>query len=109
MCSCKNVPVLMRLAQWHIIYLAWRKWHIIRTKFNNAGAALEPEAVYTAIFIIRHKVGPIPTQEVSFHLLLRRPTSLRPLCFECSPSLRYPFDKHMSVIYPVLLGLFLLS
>jgi hypothetical protein len=31
----KNVPLLIHLTQWHIVFFSWRKWNVLRTKLST--------------------------------------------------------------------------
>jgi len=35
MWSYKNIPILILLAQWHIICFTWRKWYMVKMRLST--------------------------------------------------------------------------
>jgi len=61
MWSCKNVPILIHLTQWHIIFFAWRKWHMVRRELSTTYLII-PASNKLWLFIVKKLAPPVETE-----------------------------------------------
>jgi len=33
--SCENIPILIHLTEWNIVFFSWRKWHVVSMRLST--------------------------------------------------------------------------